>query len=98
MDDTLMRFELPSMCSLEFTGSRTVPVKSCRAERQSFTVTVAVAVDGTKLPPKATFKGVWCPRDLVVLESLCVSFHEKGWMDEEDVKKWIPQCLLQTPS
>ena len=31
MDETPMRFELPSNQTLEFSGSRTVPVKSCGA-------------------------------------------------------------------
>ena len=48
MDETPMRFELPSSRSLEFSGSRTVPVKSCGAEKRSFTVTLAVAADGKK--------------------------------------------------
>jgi len=45
MDETPMRFELPSSCTLEFNGSRTVPVKSCGAEKRSFTVTLAVIAD-----------------------------------------------------
>lgn len=82
MDETPMRFELPSSRTLEFSGSRTVPVKSCGAEKRSFTVTLAVAPDGKKLQPSVTFKGVRTPRDLVVPDSLRVSFHKKGWMDE----------------
>ena len=75
MDETPMRFELPS--------SRTVPVKSCEAEKRSFTVTLAVATDGSKLPPAVIFKGVRTPRDLAVPDSVRVSFHKKGWMDEK---------------
>ena len=97
MDETPMRFELPSTRSLEFSGSRTVLVKTCGAEKRSFTVTLAVAADGTKLPPKVIFKGIRSPRDLIVPESLCVSFHKKGWMDEAGVKEWIRQCLPRTP-
>ena len=96
MDETLMHFELPSSHSLEFTGSRTVPVKTGRAEKCSFTVTLAVAADGTKLPPKVIFKGVRLLRAVVVPNSLRVSFHKKGWMDESGVKEWIHQCLLRT--
>ena len=88
-----MRFELPSNQTLEFSGSRTVPVKSCAAEKRSFTVVLAVAADGTKVPPKVIFKGVRTPRDLVVPHPLCVSFHKKGWMDEQGVKEWIRQSL-----
>ena len=42
------------------------------------------------------FKGVRTPRDLDVPNSLHVSFHKKGWMDESDVKEWIRQCLPKT--
>ena len=48
MDETPMRFDLPSSRTLEFSGSRTVPVKSCGAEKRSFTVTLAVTADGSK--------------------------------------------------
>ena len=84
MDETPMRFELPSSRTLEFSGSRTVPVKSCGAEKRSFTVTLAVAADGKKLPPSVDFKGVRTPRDLAVpVDTVRVSFHKKGWMDEK---------------
>ena len=75
-----MRFELPSSRTLEFSGSRTVPVKSCGAEKRSFTVTLAVA---KKLPPSVIFKGVHTPRDLAVPDTVRVLFHKKGWMDEK---------------
>lgn len=58
MDGTQIRFEMPFSRTLEFSGSRTVPVKSCGAEKRSFTVTLAVAADGKKLPPKVILKGV----------------------------------------
>ena len=86
MDETPMRFELASTHSLEFSGNRTVPVKSCGAEKRSFTVTLGVAADGTKLPPAVTLKGVRTPRNLVVPSSVRVSFHKKGWMDEQGMK------------
>ena len=89
MDETPMRFELPLNQTLEFSGSRRVPVKSCRAEKQSFTVVLAVAANGAKVPPKVIFKGVRTPRDLVVPQPLRVSFHKKGWMDEQGIREWI---------
>ena len=36
MDETPIRFELPSSRTLEFSGSRTVPVKSCGAEKELY--------------------------------------------------------------
>ena len=53
MDETPMSFELPLNRTLEFSGSRRVPVKSCGAEKQSFTVVLAVAANGAKVPPKS---------------------------------------------
>ena len=47
-----MHFELPSNRTLEFSGSQTVSVKSCGAEKRSFTVVLAVAANGAKVPPK----------------------------------------------
>ena len=82
MDETPMRFELPLSRTLEFSGSRTIPVKSCGAKKRSFTVTLAVAA-GSKLPPAVIFKGVPTPRDLAVPDSVRVSFQKKGWMDEK---------------
>ena len=40
MDETPMRFEMPSSQNLEFSGSWTVPEKSCGVEKRSFTVTL----------------------------------------------------------
>ena len=91
--ETPMHFELPSNRTLEFSGSRTVAVKSCGAEKRSFTVVLAVAADGAKVPPKVIFKGVRTPRDLVVPHPLRVSFHKKGWMDEQGIREWIRQSL-----
>ena len=88
MDETPMCFKLPSTRSLEFSGNRTVPVKSCGAEKRTFTVTLGVAADGTKLPPAVKFKGVRTPCDLVVPSSVRVSFHKKGWMDEQGIYLW----------
>ena len=108
-----MRFELPLSRTLEFGGSRTIPVKSCGAKKRSFTVTLAVTTDGSKLPPAVIFKGVCTPRDLAAPDSVRVWFHKKGWMDEKGkllfvsfftvlllisgVKEWIRTCLLRNP-
>ena len=81
---------------LEFNSSWTFLVKTCRAEKHGFTVALALVADGTKLPQKVSFKGFQTLRDLVILNSLRVSFHKKGWMDESGMKEWIRQCLQRT--
>ena len=54
------------------------PEKSCGGEKTSFTITLAVAADGKKLPPVVIFKGVQTPTYLAVTDSVRVSFHKKG--------------------
>ena len=82
MDETPMRFELPATRTLEFTRSRTVPVLSWGADKQSFMVALTVKANGEKLPPKVIFKGV---RELNTNTPprMQISVHKKGWMDEE---------------
>ena len=82
MDETQMRFELPATRTLEFTGSRTVPVLSCGADKQSFTVALTVKANGKKLPPKVIFKGVQ-QLNINTPPRMQISVHKKGWMDEE---------------
>ena len=93
MDETPMRFELPATRTLEFTGSRTVPVLSCGADKQSFTVALAMKANGEKLPPKVIFKAV---RQLNINtpSRMQISVHKKGWMDEEGMF-FPPKCLFQ---
>ena len=76
-----MRFELPATRTLEFTGSRTVPVLSCGADKQSFTVALTVKANGKKLP-KVIFKGVR-QLNINMPPRIQISVHKKGWMDEE---------------
>jgi len=58
MDETPMRFELPATRTLEFTGNQTVPIMNCGADKQNFTIALAVKANREKLPPKVIFKGV----------------------------------------
>lgn len=82
MDETLMRFELPATRTLEFSGTRTVPILSRGGDKQSFTVVLAVKANGEKLPPKVIFQGVRQLR-IKVPRRMQVSVHKNAWMDEE---------------
>lgn len=79
MDETPMRFELPATRTLEFTGNRTVPITTCGADKQSFTVALAVKANGEKLPPKVIFKGVRQLR-INLPPRMQVSPKKAGWM------------------
>ena len=72
------------LCDLSF--SRAEPLNSVTAE--PFQWSPVVPRRGalrwhSQLPPAVIFKGVRTPRDLTVPDSVCVSFHKKGWMDEK---------------
>ena len=86
-----MRFELPATRTLEFTGNQTVPITTCGADKQSFTVALAVKANGEKLPPKIIFKGVRQLK-IQVPPRMQVSIHKKGWMDEEGIYHFA--CLF----
>ena len=53
-----MGFELPATRTREFTGSQTVPITTCSAEKRSSTAALAVKANGEKLTPMVIFKGV----------------------------------------
>lgn len=48
----------PATTTLEFIRNRTVPVVSCGANKQSFTVVLGVTVNGEELPMKVMFDDV----------------------------------------
>lgn len=94
MDETPMGFELPATWTLEFTGSRTVPITTCSAEKRSFTVALAVKANGEKLTPKIIFKGVLQLRVYGKYCRKCKSqcTRKAGWMDEEGIYHFA--CLF----
>ena len=79
-----MWFDLPATRTPEFTGNRTVPITSCSADKQSFTVALTVKANGEKLLPKVIFKGV-LQLKIKVLPRMQVSVHKEGWMDKEGI-------------
>ena len=96
MGETPMRFELPATRTLEFIGSRTVPVFSCGADKQSFTVALTVKANGEKLPLKVIFKGVR-QLNINMPPRMQISVHKKGWMDEEGMFYLHTVCSEKKP-
>ena len=64
MDETPVRFDMPGKKTLALQGSRTVPVATTGADKEYFTVVLAVRGDGEKTDPVVIFKGVRMPKDL----------------------------------
>ena len=99
MDETPMHFELPLNRTLEFSGSQTVSVKSCGAEKRSFTVVLAVSANGAKVPPKVIFKGI-CTPEIWLCRSLFVfpPIRKGGWMNRASENGFDRVChMLSIP-
>ena len=90
MDETPMRFELPATRTLEFTGNRAVPITTCGADKQSFTVALAVKANGEKLPPKLTLKASGSLE--LTYRRECRSRTKKGCKNEEGI--YFFACLF----
>jgi transposase-like protein len=57
MDQTAVYFEMKSNTTVDTVGARTVSVRDSASNTKRATVVLAVAADGTKLPPFVVFKG-----------------------------------------
>lgn len=57
MDQTAVWFEMKSSTTVDLVGARTVAVRDSGSNSKRCTVCLAVAADGTKLPPFVIFKG-----------------------------------------
>ena len=88
MDETPMRFEPHPAAHLNSAAAEPFPL-NLLVLRKGALQWLVVAADGKKLQPVATFKGVRTPRDLLVPDSLRVTFHKKGWMDEPGKHLWF---------
>ena len=58
MDQTAVWFEMKSSTTVDLTGARTVSIRDSGSNTKRCTVCLAVAADGTKLPPFVIFKGM----------------------------------------
>jgi hypothetical protein len=59
MDQTAVNFEMKSNTTVDTVSARTVSVHNSASNTKRATVVLAVAADGTKLPPFVVFKGTY---------------------------------------
>jgi hypothetical protein len=60
MDQTCCYFEMKSNTTVDTVGAKTVSVRDSGSNSKRATIVLAVAADGTKLPPFVIFKGKYC--------------------------------------
>ena len=96
MDEVPLTFDIPMTTTVEKKGSKSVTIQTTGHEKASFTVVLGCCASGDKLPPMLIFK-----RKTAIKEKLpagvIVSNNEKGWMDQEQMLKWINMCYRRRP-
>ena len=92
MDQTMVRFDMPCRRTNELKGNKTVRIKTSRAEKKGFTVSLA---EGDKLPAFLIFKersgqlGQRVRRNLIYPGNVCVFASTNGWMTRELFNTWL---------
>ena len=95
MDQTMVRFDMPSRHTNEIRGKKTVRVKTTGAQKKGFTVALAATASGGKLPAYIIFKeqgGVLCvrvKRALTFPSNVRVRATTNGWMTKEKYHQWL---------
>ena len=87
MDETPLKFDMPSTRTLHDTGDKTVHIKTTNSEKRGFTAVLTVCADGSRLRPWIIYKGVRDPK--IKIPGVYVNMQKKGYIDEEGCLNWI---------
>lgn len=91
MDETPLSFDIPTTRTVNQKGEKSITIRTTGHEKSNFTVALACAADGSKIPPMVIFKKAKVPKEQFP-NSVVVHANKKGWMDEEGFKIWVNQC------
>ena len=99
MDETSVYFEVKCNKTINMIGERTIQARRSGSNSKRVTVLLAVAADGTKLPPFIVFKGVPHGKiesslDEILPDGMFGCCQESGWMDEMKSQLWISKVWL----
>ena len=94
MDETPMYFDMPGNTTVDFSGNKTISIKTTGHEKQHFTVVLACLADGTKLKPMVIFKRKTMPKDKFP-SGVLVKVQEKGWMNESLTHTWLDEIWFK---
>lgn len=94
MDQTRINFEPEIRSTIEKRGQQTISVRSTGSNSHSLTAFLAVAADGTKLPPFLIFKakaGAHIEKKIpsIVPDGVFGCCQSKSWADERGMKIWV---------
>ena len=95
MDQTMARFDMTFSTTNNVRGERTVRIANACGKKKGFTLCLAAAADGHKLPAHIIFKernGQIPPRvlnNLRLPNSVRVCASPNGWMRSPEVHRWL---------
>ena len=100
MDQRMCRFDMPLSRTNSKKGEKTVRIKTTRAEKKGFTVALAAAADGKKLPAVIIFKekggALGVKSKLKVPANVRVRASTNGWMTAPEYHHWLITVFRKT--
>jgi DDE superfamily endonuclease/Tc5 transposase DNA-binding domain/Brinker DNA-binding domain len=101
MDEVPVSFDMPRTRTVNIKGAKEVRLATTGKEKSNI---LCVTADGKKLPPMVIFKRKTIPKEKFP-SGIYVEANEKGWANEDIIKKWIdriwklrPSCFMNPPS
>ncbi|XP_014678488.1 PREDICTED: tigger transposable element-derived protein 1-like [Priapulus caudatus] len=75
--------------TVDFTGTKSIPLKTTGHEKSRYTVVLAAKANGVKLPPFIVFKGVRKDKELDNVRGVVSVMSSNGWMNEDLTLVWL---------
>ncbi len=83
MDETPVWLNMTADTTVDFVGTRSIPLKSTGHEKVRVTVVLGAKANGSKLPPFIVFKGKRKEKELDKITGMVCAMSDNGWMNEE---------------
>ncbi|KAE9548780.1 hypothetical protein FO519_008009 [Halicephalobus sp. NKZ332] len=96
MDEVPVSFDMPRRFTVDEKGKEDIFITTTGSEKNSFTVVLAVASNGSKCLPFIIFKRKTVPKGLP--QGVVVRANEKGWMTEKLMADWVEKCWESRPN
>ena len=87
------RNDMPSVTTVERSGSKTVPIKMTVHVKQRTTVCLAVKGYGLKMKPFIMIPGERMKIEVVAVKNAIVKCHLNGWMNDDLTNDWVTEVL-----
>jgi transposase-like protein len=88
MDEVPVSFDIPPSRTVDQIGKKSIKINTTGHERNCFTVVLACAADGSKLPAMIIYKRRTVPKENLP-SGVQIEVNPKGWMNEEIMTSWL---------